>query len=334
MTSETPRTEPLPVDESFVIETLRVLGVIEHASEARVSPLAGGASNENFLVETAGDRWVLRIASSLRLAERFSLDRWRGFTAHQTAARRGVAPELAAVALPSGHSVVAFVDGTVLTPETFLEGSDLEDAVLALRTVHAAPPPECGRFSGLAEVERFLRIAEEESLALPEDIAELYALSRDIERVFDEVRVPEVLCHNDVQIANLIRGADGRLWLIDWEYGGLGNPYFDLAMLVNNASLGDSEIDRMLTAYFGQVREADRARVALQCFQAAMREAMWSIAAAPVLPTDWDFEAWAEHFFDIARGARDVIRNRQSLSAAGADGADALLFERLVGHEG
>jgi len=36
------------------------------------------------------------------------------------------------------------------------------------------------------------------------------------------------LCHNDIHHLNMID--DGtRLWLLDWEYAGVGDPYFDLA---------------------------------------------------------------------------------------------------------
>jgi len=36
-----------------------------------------------------------------------------------------------------------------------------------------------------------------------------------------------VLCHNDAYYQNILVG--DRLWLIDWEYAAMGDPFFDLA---------------------------------------------------------------------------------------------------------
>ena len=38
------------------------------------------------------------------------------------------------------------------------------------------------------------------------------------------------LCHNDVHHLNIIDNGN-RLWLLDWEYAGIGDPYFDLASM-------------------------------------------------------------------------------------------------------
>jgi thiamine kinase-like enzyme len=137
-----------------------------------------------------------------------------------------------------------------------------------------------------------------------------------------------VLCHNDVQLANLNRGRDGRLWLIDWEYAGRGNPYFDLAMIVNNAGLGDADAARVRVAYFGADRDADFARIELERFDSAMREGLWSVVAEPVLTTDWDFRAWADRFLDIARRMAERIRRDELIARAGPASDDRAVFER------
>ena len=61
-----------------------------------------------------------------------------------------------------------------------------------------------------------------------------------------------MLCHNDLLPANLIAGED-RLWLIDWEYAGMGHPLFDLASLSANAGFTAGEDAGLLAAYRGEV---------------------------------------------------------------------------------
>ena len=48
-------------------------------------------------------------------------------------------------------------------------------------------------------------------------------------------------CHNDLHTANFIADGD-RLWLLDWEYAGMNDRYFDLGnFAVNNELDADAE---------------------------------------------------------------------------------------------
>jgi thiamine kinase-like enzyme len=326
------------VDEAIPESTRRVINAAVEAMDVAaflpgpvVTRLDGGASNQNFLVRSAAGKAVLRIASDLALANRFALDRWRGFLAHQAAADIGVAPRVLAVALPTGHSVVEYVDGSLVDDISILADSVLEQCVLALRAVHVNAEVKCGEFNGLAEIDRFIDICRREGIALPGDIGKLHGIARDIEQVFRAVGVPSVLCHNDVQLENLVRSPDGdRVWVLDWEYGGKGNPYFDLAMLVNNAGLDQANTSRVLLTYFDTDRACDHARVRLNRFQSAMREALWSLVAKPVLAhTGWDYDAWAERFFMSARQMQSLIVENDDLNLAGPSADDDKTFGRV-----
>ena len=49
-------------------------------------------------------------------------------------------------------------------------------------------------------------------------------------------------CHNDLLSENFILDADGKMWVIDWEYGGMTDPYFDLGdFCVEHPSQRDEE---------------------------------------------------------------------------------------------
>lgn len=79
-----------------------------------------------------------------------------------------------------------------------------------------------------------------------------------------QARRPHVLCHTDAHGWNVMRGAGGQLWLIDWETARLAPPEHDLALL-------GEHLPRVLPAY-----EAARgARTPLHqetlCFYSARR---------------------------------------------------------------
>ena len=59
-----------------------------------------------------------------------------------------------------------------------------------------------------------------------------------------------VPCHNDPWPANLL-DADGRIYLIDWEYSGMNDPMWDLADLSVEAGFGPEQDRTMMEVYYG-----------------------------------------------------------------------------------
>lgn len=55
-------------------------------------------------------------------------------------------------------------------------------------------------------------------------------------------------CHNDSQLANFIKTADGQLFLVDFEYAAINDPIYDIACF-GNIEL-DNAIDLLATADF------------------------------------------------------------------------------------
>lgn len=300
------------------------------AAGVSVRRVSGGASNENFVVVTdEGARYVLRLTAGGQFASRFGLDRWRGLEAHRAAQTAGVAPELVAAVLPDGHSLVAYVDLEVVDEVRIREAAVLDTCIGALRTVHRSRRVS-GRFLPSAEVDRYRATAVAEGLALPADIGALAGLSHRIDTLMASSGAPEVLCHNDVQLSNFL--SDGSsVAVLDWEYAANGNLFFDLAMVAANATFDDDETALMLASYFGDVRETDVARVRLQQFQAALREAMWSVIAKPILwQTGWDYDAWAAKYFDKARTIADGPDVDHLLRLAGPGAGDKQFYRKVL----
>jgi thiamine kinase-like enzyme len=71
----------------------------------------------------------------------------------------------------------------------------------------------------------------------------------DVKGAFADFGAPEGTCHNDLQLQNFI--GDDRLWVLNFEFAGRGNRYFDLGNTAVNAELAESELPELVTAYFG-----------------------------------------------------------------------------------
>lgn len=86
-------------------------------------------------------------------------------------------------------------------------------------------------------------------------------LAADAEAVFARLahsRCVPALCHHDVHEQNVVIDSAHRLWLVDWEYAGLGDPVFDLASFASQCDLSPEATRSLCSDYAlagGQVEQ-------------------------------------------------------------------------------
>lgn len=66
---------------------------------------------------------------------------------------------------------------------------------------------------------------------------------------FSRLYTPDRLCHNDLKEGNFLF-ANNSIYLIDYEYAGLNDPYFDIASFIAENELNYQETITFLKAYF------------------------------------------------------------------------------------
>jgi thiamine kinase-like enzyme len=273
-------------------------------------PLDGGITNRNYRIDVDGESYVLRLGGNATHV--LGIDRQAEHAAGVMAARAGVGPEVVAFLQPEEYLITRFVAGRALTAADLRMPAMLRALAAVLRRVHGGPAIP-GRFSPFHTVEAYARTAVEAGVPLPAEMARLLEQARRIEAVWD----PAALCpcHNDLLAGNFVL-AGQRLYLLDWEYAGMGDPYFDLGNLAANQEFGEAECTLLLDAYFGAATPARRARLALMRAMSDLREGMWGIVQQGISHLEFDFADYA----------------RRHLERAGAVLAEATLDEwvRLV----
>ena len=266
--------------------------------EAAIEPLSGGITNHNFKVVVDGEGFVLRIGG--KDTELLGIDRGDEHRASLAAARAGVAPEVVRFVEPEGYLVTRFVTGQPVPTDQMRTPEGLARVATLLRTVHEGEPIP-GRFDCFRVVEAYRDEAVARGVEVPPGYAEAKVLADEIER--RRAGEPEHPCHNDLLNANFID--DGaRLWLVDWEYAGMGDRFFDLANFSVNHELEPEDDRTLLRAYFGEDREPDLAALTLMRFMSDFREAMWGVVQQGISTLDFDFRSYAaQHFGRLLRTA-------------------------------
>jgi thiamine kinase-like enzyme len=272
---------------------------------ATIEPLQGGITNRNFLVTLGDERVVLRIAG--RDTSLLGIDRGREAAAARMAARAGVGPDVVAFVEPEGSLITRFVDGTPIPPERMRTPEQIARAAAALRAIHQGETIP-GRFDAHQVVEDYRRTAIAHCVELPAD----HQWARDISERIREARGPQPLvpCHNDLLNANLIDDGQ-RIRIVDWEYAGMGDRFFDLANFSINHEFEPRHDRALLDAYFGEVQPSHADSLRLMRFLSDFREAMWGVVQQGISTLDVDFVAYAaEHFERLRRTAADPAFER------------------------
>jgi thiamine kinase-like enzyme len=260
--------------------------------QATVSVLGGGITNHNLKVEfDNGETYVLRIAG--RDTELLGIDRSVEHQASLAAAAVGVGPEVVAFLEPEGYLVTRFVQGEIVPAERMHDPETIQRVAAALRAVHNGPPLP-GRFDSFRVVEEYRSVAFAHGGTMPADYARARQLARQIERARGPA--PERPCHNDLLNANFID--DGkRIRIVDWEYAGMGDVFFDLANFAVNHALEEEARRHLLASYFGAVRPEAARALELMRFMSCFREAMWGVVQQSISELDFDFKGYADEQF-------------------------------------
>jgi thiamine kinase-like enzyme len=260
--------------------------------EATIEVLGGGITNRNFKVTLDDGVYVLRIGG--KDTELLGIDRRVEHEASLAAAAVGVGPEVVAFIEPEGYLVTRFVGGHVVLPETIREPEALRRVAQSLRAVHNGPPIPA-RFDPFRVVEAYAATAATNGITIPEP----HERARETATLVQRARgtAPERPCHNDLLTANFIDDGS-RIRIVDWEYAGMGDVFFDLANFAVNNGLSDEQAIELLRAYFGEVRPEHERALLLMRFMSDFREAMWGVVQQALSDLDFDFRGYAEEHFE------------------------------------
>jgi thiamine kinase-like enzyme len=260
-----------------------------------LTALSGGITNRNFRIDAAGTDqcWVIRLAGND--THLLGISREVEHAATVAAAGVGVGPEVTAFIRPEGYLVTRFIAGSPVTDEAVHRPATLRRVADSLRRIHDGPAIP-GLFVPLRIVEAYRALAAARGVPIPPEYELAAAVGRRIEGAFLAAPIELRPCHNDLLNANFIDDGE-RIRIIDWEYAGMGDPFFDLGNFSINHELTADEDEILLRAYDGTVRPDRLARLTLMRVVSDFREAMWGVLQQGVSTLDVDFVAYASGSF-------------------------------------
>jgi thiamine kinase-like enzyme len=262
------------------------------AANAEVTPLLGGITNQNYRVDIGGETFVLRIGG--KGTHLLGIDRGRESVCTAIAAHVGVGAEVMHFLAADDVLVTRFIPGMGISPEMAARPETLRRIVDAMRRYHAGPDFP-GTFSPFETVRSYHKLALEYGVPFPDTLPRVFTLMERIERTLGDIEASRAKpCHNDLLASNFID--DGHsIWILDWEYAGMGDIFFDLGNFAVNQSLDEQQCELVLRYYFGEVRPADIAHLHLMRLGSDLRESFWGFLQLGVSELDFDYQEYAHH---------------------------------------
>jgi len=253
---------------------LDVLGVSPATLRAR-ERIKHGLTNESWLIRTARDALVVRISAADEQA--LQIDRRSEASILAAVSAAGIGPEVVLCDPDRRLLVTRYIPGETWRSGQVREPENLRRLAALVHALHGlAVPAGARRLDLAASVQAYWRTLD----ARGERGDDTAALRRRAQEVLAELARGAVacLCHNDLNPLNILD--DGRLWLIDWEYAGVGEPLFDLASICAEHRLGPREREALRMAYAqGQV---DPQRLELACWLFEYVRDLWmAVRATP-----------------------------------------------------
>ena len=271
-----------------------IITEVWHPRRLVAAPIPGGITNRNYRVDVEAGSFVVRLPG--KDTDLLGISREAERVAAEGAARAGVGPEVERFLADRGCLITRFIEGEPIPEERMREPEMLSLVVEAIRRLHGGMGEVPSTFVPFRVVEAYRQTAIEHGVTIPREYEPLHDRALEIEAAFSLHPMPIAPCHNDLLNANFLL-ENGRVRIVDYEYAGMGDPFFDLANFSVNNLLDDGAQRELIRLYFGGVTSARSARLQLMRIMSDFREAMWGVVQQGISTLDVDYVGYASKHF-------------------------------------
>lgn len=290
------------VDSSILDNICKTLGA-KRADISGIKPISQGLTNLSFKFDVRGKSYVYRHPGAgtdkiiSREAEAFSQEIGRELGLDDTFIYED--PR-------EGWKISRYLhDCAELDYENW---DQVAQALGMARTLHTSGAESRWSFDVYEKAQELVALLDEQHRASFADFKELYQLIDGLAGYVAADGTPACLCHNDFYSPNLLV-AQGKMYLIDWEYSGMSDYASDLGTFVCCSPYGLEETDRVLQLYFGRTpTEAERAHCLSYIAISSFYWFVWALykdaCGAPV--GEWLY-LWYRNAKVFGAAAREVV---------------------------
>jgi thiamine kinase-like enzyme len=280
----------------------------------QISQIKGGITNELYLVEDSGEHYTVRIPGE---KTDLFLDRDTEIKNLRALEVTGVTPKVVDYKENSKIVIFEFIPGRATTMEDFKDPKIREKTIASVKKIHTSNVKLYNNFNVFNEIDRYFNLSKMYGDYILKDysIEKLLNLTNIIKKEIDKEQTKLVACHNDLLPGNIILSGE-KVYIIDWEYGGMNDPCFDIADFIVEISdvITSDDEEHILKLYFGEEKEKTKQRVDFYKFLCDFVWSLWAVNQYHVSKLDFDFEEYARARFERTLRYAKMIKERYYVS--------------------
>ncbi|MEM4649400.1 MAG: phosphotransferase [Candidatus Bathyarchaeia archaeon] len=281
--------------------------------EIQISQLKGGITNELYLVEDLGKCYVVRIPGE---KTDLFLDRDTEVKNLHVLEATGVTPKVVDYKVDSKIVIFEFIPGRAATMEDFKDPKVRERTIASVKRIHTSNVKLYNNFNVFNEIDRYFNLSKMHGDYILKDypIKKLLNLTRILRKEIDKEQTKLVACHNDLLPGNIILSGE-KVYIIDWEYGGMNDPYFDVADFIVEISdvITSDEEEHIKQLYFGKKDESAERRVDFYKFLCDFVWSLWAVNQYHVSKLNFNFEEYARTRFERTLKYAEMLKEKYGI---------------------
>ena len=290
--------------ESSRVDDAVALVSLWNGQDVKISQLSGGLTNENYLVEARGHRYVMRIPG--RSTELLSIDRANEVYNTKAAASTGIGPEVLEHIPSLDVLVLEFISGAAMSAESLQSKEMAVRMAASFHRLHKSPR-FLKDFNMFRLIEDYLRIVDEHEVTIPAGYRDRLPAIALIEEAVATRALPVVPCHNDLLCENFIDDGSA-LRIVDYELSGNNDPCFDLGNTAQEAEFDQDLRAALCAAYFGREDAPQLARMNLFALMSDVGWTLWGAIQARISAVEFDFRGYYNRRWERALEVLDSDR--------------------------
>lgn len=259
-----------------------------------------GNTNFSYLCEYNDKKYVFRIGTPI--TKSIHIDRINEKNIINIFSRYSFSADTLYFDTLTGDMLTSYIEGRQINAQEYESEKFIQDISKIFCTIHKLNSPN--KFQPYNDIKLRVDIIEKEKIAVNENFYIAYQTYLEAKGRNEHIKKEHYgLCHNDTYITNFKYDTAGVLHLIDYEFAGMGDIFFDLACIycANIGVWTHSQTEYFLTCNLGRCTQQDIDK--LKDF--SVIQLFWNITWAYIKTTDPTAEK--KKFFDIAEGYIDCI---------------------------
>ena len=208
-----------------------------------LKPVQAGLTNVVLSFRLNGGKYVYRHPG---LGSEILVERGRETIMQKIVEDAGIDTTLIAMDVDEGWRIGRFIEHWDFDYNNL---NDMVRAIMLFRRLHAAPCHVRWNFDVIKKAEGIKAQIEPEKYGHFPDFENIRSRIYQLAELADHDGIKKCNIHGDARDVNFLINKE-EIQLIDWEYGGYGDPGFDIGTYICGGQHTLSEIDRILFTYY------------------------------------------------------------------------------------